>query len=143
MIMENNQTDMPASPDLDIQKHTQYAAVLRDSGYSKNEIMGKLEEKGLSPEDAENILTRIGSTAIQFNSNPMNPDRITSYPGTVPRDNSRASRDMLFGALWCIGGTVLTLANTGYIFWGAIVFGGVQFIRGLINYVGSDRSSEY
>jgi hypothetical protein len=42
----------------------------------------------------------------------------------------RANKDMLYGALWCIGGTVATLANLGYIFWGAIVFGAVQFIRG-------------
>ena len=45
----------------------------------------------------------------------------------------RARKDMLYGALWCIGGTVLTFAEIGYIFWGAIVFGGIQFIRGAIN----------
>ncbi len=49
---------------------------------------------------------------------------------------SRAQKDMLFGALWCIGGTVATLANIGFIFWGAIVFGGFQFFRGLISYLG-------
>lgn len=46
----------------------------------------------------------------------------------------RAKKDMLYGALWCIGGTVLTLADIGFIFWGAIVFGAVQFFRGLSNY---------
>jgi hypothetical protein len=45
----------------------------------------------------------------------------------------RGKRDMLFGALWCIGGTVLTLSNIGYIFWGAIVFGAYQFIKGAVN----------
>jgi len=42
-------------------------------------------------------------------------------------------KDMLYGALWCIGGTVLTIADTGFIFWGAIVFGGYQFIKGAVN----------
>jgi hypothetical protein len=45
----------------------------------------------------------------------------------------RANKDMLYGALWCIGGTVATVADFGYIFWGAIVFGGIQFFKGLIN----------
>ncbi len=45
-----------------------------------------------------------------------------------------AKKDILYGALWCVGGTVATLANIGFIFWGAIVFGGIQLIRGLINY---------
>ncbi|MEN9638670.1 MAG: hypothetical protein RLZZ262_538 [Bacteroidota bacterium] len=44
-----------------------------------------------------------------------------------------ASKDMLYGALWCIGGVVATVADFGYVFWGAIVFGGVQFFKGLIN----------
>src|SRR5688572_4909579 len=43
-------------------------------------------------------------------------------------------KDMIYGALWCIGGTVATVANIGFIFWGAIVFGGFQFIKGAINY---------
>lgn len=46
----------------------------------------------------------------------------------------RAKKDMLYGALWCIGGLVLTLAHIGFIFWGAILFGGIQFFRGLVNY---------
>ncbi len=46
---------------------------------------------------------------------------------------ARAKKDMLYGALWCVGGTVATLANIGFIFWGAIVFGAIQFIRGVAN----------
>jgi hypothetical protein len=45
-----------------------------------------------------------------------------------------AQKDMLYGALWCIGGTVLTIAQIGFIFWGAIVFGAYQFLKGLFNY---------
>ncbi|WP_430814381.1 hypothetical protein [Carboxylicivirga sp. RSCT41] len=45
----------------------------------------------------------------------------------------RANKDILWGAIWCVGGIVATAAEIGYIFWGAIVFGGIQLIRGLIN----------
>lgn len=45
-----------------------------------------------------------------------------------------ATKDIIWGAVWCVGGTVATLANIGYIFWGAIVFGGIQLVKGVINY---------
>jgi hypothetical protein len=44
-----------------------------------------------------------------------------------------ARKDMLYGALWCVGGTIATMADIGYIFWGAIIFGAVQFFKGLAN----------
>ena len=40
---------------------------------------------------------------------------------------------MLHGGLWCIGGIALTVADIGFVFWGAILFGGIQFIKGLTN----------
>lgn len=45
-----------------------------------------------------------------------------------------AQKDILYGALWCGGGTIATLANVGFIFWGAILFGGIQLVKGIINY---------
>lgn len=44
-----------------------------------------------------------------------------------------ANKDMLYGALWCVGGIAATVADFGYVFWGAIVFGGIQFFKGLMN----------
>lgn len=44
-----------------------------------------------------------------------------------------ANKDMLHGALWCIGGVVATASDLGFIFWGAIVFGAVQFFKGVAN----------
>ena len=46
---------------------------------------------------------------------------------------SRAKKDMLYGALWCVGGIVATVAHIGFIFWGAIIFGGIQFFKGVAN----------
>ena len=53
--------------------------------------------------------------------------------------DDRARRDMLVGGLWCLGGiavTVLTYSaasggGTYFVAWGAIVFGAIQFFRGL------------
>ena len=46
----------------------------------------------------------------------------------------RANNDMLYGAMWCIGGVIATAADIGFIFWGAIVFGGIQFFKGLLSF---------
>jgi hypothetical protein len=47
--------------------------------------------------------------------------------------NGNGAKDMLFGAMWCIGGIIMTASDSGYIFWGAIVFGAIQFFRGLMD----------
>ena len=82
------------------------------SGY---ETRAALVEKGLSAESAAVI---VGQLEEQIED----------------AQQEKAKKDMIYGALWCVGGTVLTLANVGFIFWGAILFGGVQFFKGLINY---------
>jgi hypothetical protein len=58
----------------------------------------------------------------------------------VQKDEAR--NDMVKGALWTIGGVAITWATysaasgggTYVITWGAIIFGAIQFFRGLINY---------
>lgn len=45
---------------------------------------------------------------------------------------SAAIRNIVIGALFLVGGTILTLAEIGFIFWGAIVFGGFQCVQGII-----------
>ena len=59
----------------------------------------------------------------------------------VARKN-KASKDMLYGAIWCVGGIVVTVVTMSaasgggryVVAWGAILFGGIQFVKGLINY---------
>lgn len=45
-------------------------------------------------------------------------------------EKNRAKKDMIYGGLWAVGGLVLTLANFGYVFWGAIAYGVFRFIKG-------------
>jgi hypothetical protein len=44
-----------------------------------------------------------------------------------------AKKNMIIGAIFCIVGLGATMADFGYIFWGAIVFGAIQFIRGALD----------
>jgi len=57
-------------------------------------------------------------------------------------NNDMAKRNMIVGGLWCVGGLVLTAATYSSasssgggryaVFWGAIIFGAIQFVRGLV-----------
>lgn len=51
---------------------------------------------------------------------------------------SKATRDIVIGAAFLILGLVLTFANIGFIFYGAIIFGGIQCVRGIINLSGQN-----
>ena len=70
----------------------------------------------------------------------------TENNNVVESNVDNGSKDMIFGALWCIGGIVVTLATyskavsspTGghyFIAWGAVIFGGWQFIKGFFRYI--------
>jgi hypothetical protein len=78
------------------------------------ETRAALVEQGLSEEIAGTVVTNLQSQISDAKK-------------------KRANKDILWGAIWCIGGIVATAAEIGYIFWGAIVFGGIQLVRGLIN----------
>jgi len=47
-------------------------------------------------------------------------------------DDGSGVMSMVIGGIFCIGGIIATVADIGYIFYGAIIFGGIQFIKGLI-----------
>lgn len=51
-------------------------------------------------------------------------------------EQKRANNDVLYGALWFFGGLIVTIASVasgkgGVIAYGAVIFGGIQFFRGL------------
>ena len=48
-------------------------------------------------------------------------------------NKENSNKNMIYGALWCVGGIVATVSDIGYIFWGAILFGGIQFFNGMTN----------
>lgn len=93
----------------------QYAANLLVNGKKKGaEVERLLMLKGLDADSA--------STIVRELEGPIREAK-----------KAQAKKDMLHGGLWCVGGLALTLADIGFIFWGAIVFGGYQFIKGVVN----------
>jgi hypothetical protein len=62
---------------------------------------------------------------------------------------AKAKRNMIVGGLWCVGGTIVTVltyaaaqeGGTYTIAWGAIIFGGIQFFRGLAEMDGLVREA--
>ncbi|MEI6313088.1 MAG: DUF805 domain-containing protein [Bacteroidota bacterium] len=49
-------------------------------------------------------------------------------------EKEHPKKDMLYGAFLFVGGIVLTVCDIGYIFWGAIVYGGYLFLNGFSKY---------
>lgn len=52
-------------------------------------------------------------------------------------DKKQANNDVLYGGLWFAGGLIVTLISVGsgrggVIAYGAVIFGGIQFFRGLM-----------
>ncbi len=59
--------------------------------------------------------------------------------------NDRAQKDMIYGALWCIGGLAITaisyqMASSGsgggryFLAFGPVIYGAVTFFKGVANY---------
>ena len=102
------------SPDVANHHYNYVANLLLNENKSTNEAKKQLVAQGFSYEIAELIVENV---EIELQE----------------AKHEKARKDMVYGALWFCGGTILTLADIGFIFWGAILFGGIQFFKGLIN----------
>ena len=109
--MENTLPDQQTTVD---QVYNYAANQLVNGQKSAYEVEQLLIGKGLDAESAGVVVSNL-ETQIQ------------------DAKRKRAKKDMLYGALWCVGGLALTFANVGFIFWGAIIFGGIQFFKGVSN----------
>ena len=118
---------MPESVLTPEQAHYSFAAQQMHSGIAPTVIEKNLTQRGLDTEAAAIVVSNL----MQAKAKAL-------------KDAGR--KNMLYGALWCIGGVVVTAlsyqaaANAGggkYVLaWGAIVFGGIQFFRGMIQSMG-------
>ena len=102
----------------------EFAAEQMESGASERHVQDVLIDNGLDKESAMIVvsnLTRMRAEAV----------------------GAAGKKEMLHGALWCIGGVAVTavtysLASEGIPFivaFGAIIFGGIQFFRGLVQWI--------
>jgi hypothetical protein len=102
-----------------------FAAQEMRTGRSDWEVTKMLEERGLDKQSANVIVQNLSAARTK-----------------AKRD--AALRSMAIGALFCIGGIIVTAAtynaaasNPGggryVVAWGAVIFGGLQFFRGLMS----------
>ena len=108
-----------------------FAVDLACNGYPPKEIQRKLVEGGMEADAAGEIVRKLGR-------------HMNIGSGRAPQQtpNQSGSGDMLYGGLFCVVGVVITVgsymaaAQSGggkfVIAWGAIVFGGMRFVRGLM-----------
>lgn len=104
-----------------------YAADQMRSGMGDAALVEDLIEKGIDPGDAEAVVSRLSLIRrSQINK----------------QKQEAGSKNMLLGAVWCIGGAIVTAvtfssASGGgqyVVAWGAIIFGAFQFFQGLSQY---------
>jgi hypothetical protein len=107
----------------DLMPYYCFAAKQMANGVRSADIEGMLVEQGLGAGAAHKMVSN------------MQQDRLAPL-------KKAGQKNMLYGALWCVGGIVVTALTYGaaagagrgryIVAWGAILFGGIQFVRGLI-----------
>ena len=108
----NPETNVNVNQDQINQAYAYAADLLVNQKLSGDEARNGLLAKGIDSESASVIVENL-------------EDQIKEAK------KSKANKDMLYGALWCVGGIIATVADIGFVFWGAILFGGIQFFKGL------------
>jgi hypothetical protein len=107
-----------------------FAAEKMTNGEADGKIRESLVEKGLDQDAAAAVVRNLKQMRSKASA-------------------AAGQQNMIYGALWCVGGLIVTAvtynaaAATGggkyVVAWGAIVFGAIQFFRGLIQ-SGEDAS---
>jgi hypothetical protein len=86
--------------------------------------------------------TNIGNNHVISNANGPVAEAETAHHNKNAARLAKAHSDMWAGAFWCIGGILVTAVSynavkdtggTYIITWGAVVYGGYQFLKGLFN----------
>lgn len=97
------------------------ADMLYNQKKSIEETKAALIEKGLRAEDADVVIANLQKQYKQ-------------------EKREAGNKNMLYGALWCVGGLLVTIltysaasdGGTYVVAWGAVIFGAIQFVQGLI-----------
>jgi len=116
--------------------HAQYVAEKLGEGENKGRIARELVERGWAKETAKQFVDDIDEEIRSY---------VEEYKWTPEGRQAMVAqykRRMLFGFLWAAGGTAVTIgtyeaAGEGGVFfiaWGAIIFGIIDFLRGLFGW---------
>ena len=118
--MESNQTNTQEAVD---QVYGFAANMLIKENKTNYETKAALMEQGLDEESASIVVDNLEQQIAQAKK-------------------EKANKDILWGAIWCIGGIIITAVTysaasngggTYVVAWGAIIFGAIQFFKGVAN----------
>lgn len=101
------------------------ADMLYNQKKSIEETKAALIENGLRAEDADVVIANLQNQYKQ-------------------EKRETGNKNMLYGALWCVGGLLVTIltysaasdGGTYVVAWGAVIFGAIQFFKGLFQRLG-------
>lgn len=101
------------------------ADMLYNQKKSIEETKAALIETGLRAEDADVVIANLQNQYKQ-------------------EKREAGNKNMLYGALWCVGGLLVTIltysaasdGGTYVVAWGAVIFGAIQFFKGLFQRLG-------
>ena len=101
------------------------ADMLYNQKKSVEETKAALIETGLRAEDADVVIANLQNQYKQ-------------------EKREAGNKNMLYGALWCVGGLLVTIltysaasdGGTYVVAWGAVIFGAIQFLKGLFQRLG-------
>ena len=114
------QTQTPIQTQAEVQVQNQLSSyiinLLVTQKRKPEEVIDSLVQQGYTK---ENALSAVESTQKQI----------------YAAKRKTAINNMLIGGFFCVAGIIATVADVGYIFWGAIVFGAIQFLLGLFNLI--------
>lgn len=130
------------SPETSVESRSEAEAAPQKAVPSEAEIVRAVQafaanrlSEGAYPDEVEEMLVEKG----------VDRDAAAGVVDYLCRSHSEAmryvaKRDIKHGAMWCVGGTIVTAATyaaaygggTYIIAWGAIGFGALQFLRGLL-----------
>lgn len=91
-------------------------------GKGKKNIVEELVKGGWTKESATQYVDNL---ELQFKQSPEGRQRLAS----------NYKRHMLYGVLWIAGGVIATMVLEGWFFWGAIVWGAIDFFRGFFGWL--------
>lgn len=101
------------------------ADMLYNQKKSVEETKAALIETGLRAEDADVVIANLQNQYKQ-------------------EKREAGNKNMLYGALWCVGGLLVTIltysaasdGGTYVVAWGAVIFGAIQFFKGVFQRIG-------
>ena len=101
------------------------ADMLYNQKKSVEETKAALIENGLRAEDADVVIANLQNQYKQ-------------------KKREAGNKNMLYGALWCVGGLLVTIltysaasdGGTYVVAWGAVIFGAIQFFKGVFQRIG-------